>query len=218
MSTSENTSRARFDHAAATWDENPGRVRMAQALAAAMRAAVPITPAMTVIDFGCGTGLVSLALQPHAGRVIGIDSSPGMLSVLDEKVRALGLSNVETCCLDLRTQPAPELRAEVIVSAMALHHIADIPAMLRALSALLAPGGYLALADLDSEDGSFHEDPTGVFHHGIDRDWLLAQLAALGLHALHAQTAYTLERPEPNGPRQYPIFLLSGRNAPSASV
>lgn len=209
---------ARFDRAAATWDDNPARRAMAQAIAEAMRARVPIDQASTVIDFGCGTGLVTLALQPYAGRVIGIDSSPGMLAVLTEKAHALGVTNVETLCLDLATQPAPDVRATVIVSAMALHHIADIPALLRALLRLLSPGGYLALADLDREDGSFHQDPTGVYHAGIDRDWLMAQLRALGVQHLHATTAHVIERPAPEGIRRYPIFFVSGQTPPTISA
>jgi 2-polyprenyl-3-methyl-5-hydroxy-6-metoxy-1,4-benzoquinol methylase len=128
-------------------------------------------------------------------------------------VRVLGLANVETHCLDLTTlpHPAPDLRADVIISVMALHHIADLPAILRTLVQLLTPGGYLALADLDSEDGSFHEDKSGVHHAGIDRDWLLAQLTALGLQQLSASTAHVMERPSPGGTRRYPIFLACGR-------
>jgi 2-polyprenyl-3-methyl-5-hydroxy-6-metoxy-1,4-benzoquinol methylase len=201
----------RFNHAAPTWDENPGRLLMANNIAAAIRARVPIDPSMTVLDFGCGTGLVSLALQPYVKRVIGIDCSTGMLAVLAEKVRVLGLTNVDTHCLDLSTHPAPDLHADVIVSAMALHHIADIPAILRVLVQRLTPGGYLALADLDSEDGSFHEDKSGVYHAGIDRAWLLAQLQALDLQQLSATTAHVMERPSPAGTRHYPIFLISGQ-------
>ena len=202
---------ARFNQAAPTWDENPGRQLMAQRIAGEILTHVPIDSATDVIDFGCGTGLVSLALQPHVHRIIGIDSSPGMLAVLDAKVRTLCITNVEMFCLDLSTQPAPDMHVDVIVSAMALHHIADIPVLLQALLPLLPPGGYLALADLDSEDGSFHEDKTGVYHAGIDRDWLMAQLSALGLQQLSATTAYVMERPSPDGVKRYPIFLVSGR-------
>ena len=201
---------ARFNRAASTWDENPARAQMADSIASAMRAQVPFDNTKTVLDFGCGTGLVSLQLQPYARRIIGIDSAPGMLAVLDDKVRGSSLTNVETICLDLCTQPAPQLHADIIVSAMALHHIADIPALLQTLVQLLTPGGFLALADLDSEDGSFHADKTGVYHAGIDRNWLVAQLQTLGVHQISAMTAHTIERPSETGPRQYPIFLISG--------
>lgn len=205
--------KARFDQAAVTWDENPARLLLATQIVAAIRSQVPIDPGMTVIDFGCGTGLVSLALQPYVDRIIGIDSSPGMLAVLNEKVRQLGITNVETLYRDLYTQPPPDLHADVIVSAMTLHHIPDLPKVLRALLQMLTPAGYLALADLDAEDGTFHEDSTGVYHQGIDRAWLLAELQQLGLQQLNAGTAHVIERPSADGPRQYPVFLISAQNS-----
>jgi 2-polyprenyl-3-methyl-5-hydroxy-6-metoxy-1,4-benzoquinol methylase len=94
---------------------------------------------------------------------------------------------------------------------MALHHIADIPALLHTLATLLSPGGYIALADLDTEDGSFHTDLIGVYHHGIDRDWLMAQFMALGFQQVQATTAHVVERPDASGTlKRYPIFLVSG--------
>ena len=58
---------------------------------------------------------------------------------------------------------------DLIVSAMTLHHIAEISTLLCSLSRWLRSGGYLALADLDTEDGSFHQDLTDVHHFGLDR-------------------------------------------------
>jgi len=205
-------SQSRFDQAAATWDEQPTRIVLAKAIAQTMLTQVPISPAMTALDYGCGTGLVTLALQPHLQRIIGADSSPGMLAKLQEKMQAWGITNVETLLLDLATQPPPSgLRADLIVSAMALHHIADIPHLLQALTGLLTPDGYLALADLDAEDGSFHTDMSGVHHLGIDRAWLVAQLTALGFQDISATTAHVIERPDETGiTRRYPVFLVSG--------
>lgn len=206
-------SSSRFDQAAATWDEQPVRIALAKAIAQTIRTQVPISPTMTALDYGCGTGLVTLALQPHVQRIIGVDSSPGMLAKLQEKMQALGITNVETLLLDLATQPSPsDLRADLIVSAMALHHIADLPHLLQTLTGLLTPGGYLALADLDAEDGSFHTDMSGVHHLGIDRAWLMAQLRALGYQEVSATTAHVVERPDAAGtPRRYPVFLVSGQ-------
>jgi tRNA (cmo5U34)-methyltransferase len=208
---SQETVGQRFDRAAAAWDENPARKLMAQNIAATLRRQVPLRPDMTAIDYGCGTGLVTLEIKPYVGRTIGMDTSPGMLAVLEQKLRALGIADIEIRHLDLTRQPAPELRADLIISAMALHHVADVPPLLAALVTMLNPGGYLALADLDREDGGFHQDKTGVYHFGFDRDWLMAQFKSLGLEDLTAATAHTIERPGPDGPRRYPIFLLSGK-------
>ena len=202
---------SRFDQAAATWDEQPARIALAKAIARAILSDTPVQPAMTVLDYGCGTGLVTLALQPHAQRIIGVDSSPGMLAKLREKMQAMGMSNIETLQLDLANQPPPPaLHADLIISAMALHHIADIPQLLRELTRMLTPGGCLALADLDREDGSFHADMTGVYHPGIDRAWLMDQLTALSFRDVRATTAHVIERADETGARRYPVFLVSG--------
>jgi len=167
---------------------------------------------MVAVDYGCGTGLLTLALRPAVERITGVDSSAGMLAKLQEKLQAAGIADVQTRLLDLEVQPPPDdVAADLIVSAMTLHHIAELPKLLCALHQWLRPGGYLALADLDAEDGSFHQDATGVHHFGVDRSWLTAQLSGMGLHDVDAITAHVVERPDAAGaPRRYPVFLVSG--------
>lgn len=198
----------RFERAAGTWDENPDRLRNAETLASAIRRRVPMNEETTVVDYGCGTGLVSLALAPHVGRIVAIDSSPAMLAVLQGKAEERGLSNVECVQADLEHDEPPAVEADVVLSTMVLHHVTDIPRVLARLAAMLRPGGVMALADLDTEDGSFHADPSGVVHFGFDRRWLCEQLEQVGLSAPTAETANTVERERPEGIRRYTIFLV----------
>jgi len=53
-----------FNKAAATWDEEPRRLKLAGEVADAIAKSIPLTPSMDVLDFGCGTGLLTLNLQP----------------------------------------------------------------------------------------------------------------------------------------------------------
>ncbi|MEN6469465.1 MAG: hypothetical protein ABFD45_11020 [Smithella sp.] len=53
-----------FDQDAALWDQNPGRVKVATDIAQTMIREVNPDSTMDVLDFGCGTGLLTLALQP----------------------------------------------------------------------------------------------------------------------------------------------------------
>jgi len=71
----------------------------------------------------------------------------------------------------------------------------------------LEPGGRVALADLDREDGSFHEDTRDVFHFGFERSELQTLLAAAGFVGLDITTA-TITRKEN---LDYPVFLITGR-------
>ena len=200
---------SRFDRAAATWDEHPGRVAMAREIVAAILAQAPVRAEMTAVDFGTGTGLIALGLAEHVRQVIGIDSSEGMLSVLKGKLRNADIRNVEILRLDLEQDPAPGLRADLVASAMTLHHLADVPAVLGKLATVLAPGGYIALADLVTEDGSFHGDMAGVQHLGFDPAWVAEILRGLGFEETRGSIAHVIER----GEKQYPVFLVSGRKA-----
>jgi len=97
-----------FDKEAAAWDENPARVRLADDVAAAISRQVPVNTAMDALDFGCGTGLLTLRLASLVRSITGVDSSQGMLDVLAVKVARGNLTNVRTLRLDLdRGMPCP---------------------------------------------------------------------------------------------------------------
>ena len=197
----------RFDQAAATWDEQPRRVRLARAVADEIARQIHLSHDMNVLDFGCGTGLLTLALQPLVRSVTGADASSGMLDVLRQKVQAQGLANVETILLDPEVPLSLGARFHLIVSSMALHHVANLAPLFRRFHERLEPGGRVALADLDREDGSFHEDTRDVFHLGFERSDLQTLLAAAGFVGLDVTTA-TITRREN---RDYPVFLITGR-------
>ena len=64
-----------FNKEAAQWDANPGRVKLAGEVAAAIIREARPTRDMDVLDFGCGTGLVTLKLQPLVKTSTGVDSA-----------------------------------------------------------------------------------------------------------------------------------------------
>ena len=144
-----------FDQAAATWDNNPSRIALMKAVGEAILREVQPATDMSVLDYGCGTGLVGLFLLPHVGSVTGADNSVGMLDVLRQKIRDGGLANMRTVHLDLENDPVPTDRYDLVVSSMTLHHIADPGKVLGACYQLLTSQGILCVADLDTERGSF---------------------------------------------------------------
>ena len=199
----------RFDEIAGTWDEEPRRLALASSVAEAIGTAVPLSPALEVLDFGCGTGLVTLALRPRVGRITGADTSSGMLEQLRRKIAAGTLGNVEAVWMDPAQPRLPDGPFDLVVSSMALHHVEDPGPVFRAFLERLRPGGRVALADLDREDGSFHDDARGVFHLGFDRADVARWLEAAGFVDVAVRLA-TVDRK--NG-RDYPIFLATGRKA-----
>ncbi len=96
-----------FDERAKDWDSDPKKVERARAVAEAIRNAIPLTPKMSALEYGCGTGLVSFALQADLGQITLADTSQGMLDVLDEKIAAAGVTNMRSTRLDLRLIHCP---------------------------------------------------------------------------------------------------------------
>lgn len=201
-----------FDKEAAQWDANPGRVRLANDVADSLIREIHPTKGMDVLDFGCGTGLVTLRLQPLVRSIAGADSSQGMLDVLESKVKTQGLSNVRTQLVDFERKGKVTGAYHLIVSSMTMHHVKDTATLFRQWHALLHPGGLVAAADLDSEDGSFHGDNTGVFHPGFSRDALKKLLQDTGFRDVRVVTASTMVRDVAvSGKREFPVFLIIGR-------
>lgn len=200
----------RFNALAAAWDDSPLRAGIARAAATAVAATLPLRADMQALEYGCGTGLVSVVLADRLGRIVAADVAEQMLAVLEQKRLAAGLDHLQTRRLDLTVDPLPAERFDLIFSSMTLHHIDDVPRLLGRLRDLLAPGGWLALIDLDSEDGSFHgPDVPGIFHTGFERAQLMDTLTALGLTEVRARTAHTVEKPGAGGEqRHFPIFLI----------
>jgi hypothetical protein len=71
---------------------------------------------------------------------------------------------------------------------------------------MLRPCGWLAIADLCSEDGSFHAD-MDVPHHGFAPDALASALTRLGMEEATWRVVHVL----PKGDREYPVFLVVAR-------
>ncbi len=200
-----------FDERARDWDSDPRKVERARLVAEAIRDTIPLSPGMSALEYGCGTGLLSFALQSHLGRITLADTSQGMLDVLAGKIAAAGVTNMHPIKLDLAVDPLPAGRFQLIYSLMTLHHIRDVKEVLFKFNALLETGGYLLVADLDKEDGSFHTDGTTDVHKGFERDDLQGMVEAAGFGNVMFSTAYQI-RKEVNGrQRVFPVFLLSAQ-------
>jgi ubiquinone/menaquinone biosynthesis C-methylase UbiE len=207
-----NTEKRDFDQEAAAWDENPGRVKTAKDIAASIISNVSLTPDMDALEFGCGTGLVSLQLQPLVRSITGVDSSNGMLEVFRSKIARLKLTNVNTVFLNPERGDSLTGTYQLVVSSMTLHHLPDFRPLLGQLYAVTAPGGHLCIADLDAEEGRFHDNNTGVFHFGFDRESLRTEVEAAGFVNTAFVTAAEISKPSPTGEmRNFTVFLLTAR-------
>lgn len=203
-----------FDQAAASWDDNPVRRALMAAVAEAIFRQVRPSSSMNVLDYGCGTGLISFCLAPHVATVTAADSSAGMLAVLRQKIDQSGLRTIRAVQLDLERDAIPDARYDLIVTNMVMHHVADTERMLRNFLALLWPGGVLCVADLDTEPGVFHDPQAAatVHHHGFDRREFRELMERAGFHDVWDTTAHTIRKPvAEGGERDFPVFLMTGQ-------
>ena len=202
----------KFNREAAQWDENPQRRAVALTVAKAIIAAAKPNKTMHALEFGCGTGLVTMEIAPLVNTLLGVDTSREMLSVLQEKIKTSGLTNIETTCTDLSSSSDTvftDKAFDFVYSSMTLHHIDDTAGFIKRVSTLLCPGGIMALADLDLEDGLFHDDPLEKVHHGFDRDALAVLLKTAGLQPIIFETIYTFNKTNRSGiAAAYPVFLV----------
>ncbi len=202
-----------FADRASTFDQGAHRVRNVDHIAHAICQRIHLTQDMTIMDFGAGTGLLLERIAPQVAHLIAVDTSPAMLAELTTKRPQLG--SELTCITADITSDSQALDSWVgqldgIVSSMALHHVKHTQTLLREFYRLLKPTGFIALADLDKEDGGFHGDRAtnaakGVQHFGFDRTALQQLAESVGFGSVDFITANTLQRPQGD----FPVFLLT---------
>lgn len=196
-----------FDKLAGTWDLNPVHFERSMAIAEKMIQLIPLRKEMTALEYGAGTGILSLLLGDRFATVTLMDSSPEMIRIVRSKLEDQGITNMQTLVCDLETENA-DLAVDIIYTQMVLHHVNDIEKIFNKFYGLLKPGGYLAIADLYREDGSFH-DETFTGHHGFDVDELSDKLSSHHFCGISHQTCFIIKRTgEDNQVKEYPIFLL----------
>jgi predicted TPR repeat methyltransferase len=140
-----------------------------------------------VADLGCGTGVLAPLFRGLAGRLEGVDLSPGMLAraarrgLYDELVEA-------DLVAFLAARPG---RYDLLLAADVLPYLGDPGPLLTIAARALRPDGRLALSAERREGSPFSLTPTGRFAH--DPEALAAAATAAGL-ALEAWRPATLRR------------------------
>lgn len=90
---------------------------------------------------------------------------------------------------------------------MVLHHVGNIPNILQKFYLMLNIGGYLAIADLYTEDGSFHGPGANVYL-GFDPKNLKKILLSKGFTDIRYETCFEVKR---ENDKKFPIFLIVAR-------
>jgi len=191
-----------FAHKSKSWDMNSKRVQNAKSIAEHILKNIKLEPNMKIMDFGAGTGLLSRFIAPYVHTIVAVDNSPSMLKIFKEKSEDFRC-NTEVIELDL-SQSNLDNKFDGIISSMTIHHLEDTKALFIKFYTMLEKNGFIAIADLDREDGSFHSDNTGVFHYGYDRNKLETIAKEVGFKNIHFVLANTIKKPH----KDFTIFLM----------
>lgn len=197
-----------FDLKAAEWDKNPMHWDRSEAIARQIIRLIPLKKEMTALEYGAGTGILSFMLKDFLKEIILMDNSSEMVKIIDEKIKTTKVKNLKALNFDLEHTNYQDGKFDLIFSQMVLHHVTDIENIVKKFYNLINPGGYLAIADLYAEDGSFHGDGfTG--HQGFDIEILSNQIVKPGFTKISQSQCYVINKKiSDTETKQFGVFLL----------
>jgi len=197
-----------FDIKASGWDENPIHHARSEAIAKGMLRLLPIRKEMNAMEFGAGTGILSFMLKDFFNDIILMDSSTEMVNVANRKIDATGAKNLKTIVLDLEHETYSGKHFDLIFTQMVLHHVNNIEQLFGNFYKMLNPNGFIAIADLYTEDGSFHDEGFSG-HKGFKIKDLTLTLNKCNFQVTSNEQCFVIERKiSKEVTNQYPVFLL----------
>jgi len=193
----------RFDKNAKNWENDPRKLKQTEIIINNIKKYLNSTD--IAMDYGTGTGLIAYSIKDLVKKVIAIDNSEGMLKVLNEKIAKNNVRNIKVLNKNLVTDSFKEKKGkfDVIIITMTLHHIKDIRDIFDKFYSLLKESGYLIIADLFTENGSFHKDNTNVAHFGFSKDFLLQEFKNTNFKLIEFKNLFNFDKNAKN----YDMFL-----------
>lgn len=210
MQNQPQVSDAMIDLLVSRWEEQPERLAMTTAFAAAIKDKVAITAGMKCLEFGCGRGNLALML-PETISIVASDPSEEGIEVLKQKIAEFKRDNISPRQADFLELPEND-HFDLIYSTLALHHIKDVTVLMQKCARLLNERGQLVIIDLDKEDGTFHDDNSLIHHFGFDRRELQQKFEEAGFEPAYMAEVYRREKVFADGrKRSYPLFIAVTR-------
>jgi ubiquinone/menaquinone biosynthesis C-methylase UbiE len=173
-----------FEEMAKRYDTEE-RIALANVIVREVREELRDCKSKFLIDYGSGTGLVSLELTDLVESVLLVDSSRQMLEVAEAKITHRGISNSKVLYADF-TQENAELKADIILISLVLLHIPDTNKILQELFNILNDGGKLLIVDFDKNEKINHHK----VHNGFSHEDLKQKLSQVGFHSIEMKTFY----------------------------
>lgn len=173
-----------FEELAKRYDTEE-RMELAKVIVKEVRPKLQNSKSKSLIDYGSGTGLVSLELTDLVDSILLVDSSKQMLEVAEAKISHRGISNAKVLYSDF-TQGTPELKADIVLMSLVLLHIPDTGKILQELFNILNHGGKLLIIDFDKNENINHPK----VHNGFSQEELKERLSEVGFQSIEMKTFY----------------------------
>jgi ubiquinone/menaquinone biosynthesis C-methylase UbiE len=177
-----------FEQMAKRYDTEE-RIELAKVVTEVVRPEIRDSKSKSLIDYGSGTGLVSLALTDLVDSVLLVDSSKQMLEVAEAKISHKGITNAKVLHSDF-TGETPELKADIVLMSLVLLHIPDTKKILQELFNVLNEGGKLIIIDFDKNEDIYHPK----VHNGFVHEELKKTLSEVGFKSLEIETFHHRKR------------------------
>lgn len=171
-----------------------------------------LLPPLEVVDFGCGTGVLTVELARWAGHVTAIDRSGSALSKAKAEAARQGLSNITFLEADLHALPLPGASVDLVVVSQSLHHVDSIEHVLAEGARLLKPGGRMVVLELLPHEEDWVLARLGHQHLGFDPEVVREAMRAAGIDA-HQTFPAPRDAASP-----FKAFLLTGTRGRKAAA
>lgn len=162
-----------------------------------------LLPKLDVADFGCGTGVLSVAMARWARHVVAIDQSASALEQAKERIRRAGMKNVELLREDLHRLSLPDGRQDLVVISQSLHHVEEPEGVLREAARLLRPEGRVVVLELMPHEEKWVMERLGHRHLGFEPERLEDGLKRAGF------TQVVCETHGRDGGSPFRVFMLT---------
>ena len=143
----------RFDAEAAAWDTQPEVVETsARCLSSLLSSPLLSLPSSTVLEIGCGTGLLTVPLSSHVSRIYAVDTAPGMISMLTSKPAPKANITARVKLLDHPNDPVLDgHQFDLVLSHLVFHHIPDMQRMVDVMMGCCKPSGRIWISDFEDD-------------------------------------------------------------------
>lgn len=177
-----------FEQMAKRYDTED-RMQLAKVISKQVRKELQDCSSQSLVDYGSGTGLVSLEIADLVDSVLLIDSSKQMLEVAKVKINQKIITNAKVLYSDF-TVETPALKTDIVFMSLVLLHVPDTKKILQELFSILNAGGKLIIVDFDKNEKVYHPK----VHNGFAHEELKTTLAEGGFTSIEMKTFYHGER------------------------